>query len=328
MLNAEQQTVIRSVADKYTVPVDFALGIIEKESAGKAFYDVAGHDLPAIRIEGHYFYKRLSGVQRDEAVKAGLAAKKAGAVKNPTSMAGRYTMLDRMAKINADAAYQSISIGIGQVMGSWFARLGYGNAQSMWINAKNTFEGQAEQMIKFIATDPALLKYARAYDYKAFGKLYNGPAMLDSYPEDLEMFVRKYGSAVQVTDPYKDRIKELGYESTEAFQTEKGLKVDGIIGKITREAIEAELAARKKVADKPVLDSAIVGTIATGAGAVVAVTQNTNVIGDLITTVQPLIESIHSFAPMGPGVVMAVAAVVAAFALYKGVGVYLANRKK
>src|SRR5690606_35880323 len=116
-LKTEEVRVIRALADKYKIPQDFALGITDMESAGRALWRVGNEYLPAIRIEGHYFWKRLHGKQREAAVKLGLASPKAGAVKNPVDMQGRYNKLKLMADINTEAAYQSISIGIGQIMG-------------------------------------------------------------------------------------------------------------------------------------------------------------------------------------------------------------------
>jgi len=326
LLNTEQQGIIRTVAAKYKVPADFALGIIDKESAGKVTYDVNGRQLPAIRIEGHYFYKYLSGDKQAQAVKAGLAAKKAGVVKNPTSMAGRYALLQRMADVDADAAYKSISMGIGQIMGAHYSSLGFDTPQKMFLRMLD-LEGQAAVMMRFIENDPVLLKAAQTYQYQTFGKRYNGPAMSSSYPRDLETFTKRYSAAVDAIDPYEIKLKELGYDDAKTFQTEKGLVVDGIVGKITREAIEAEIKKRAEIANKPVVESTVVGTVAAGTGTVVAMATNTSVIQDTITAVQPMLETIHSFAPMGTGVVIAVSVVVAAFALYKGVGVYLANRK-
>ncbi len=107
------------------------LAIAEVESGGRAFAMVDGRREPLIRFEGHYFDRLLSRQNRAVARKAGLASPKAGAVANPASQAARWRLLARAVEIDAVAAYSSVSWGVGQVMGSHWAWLGFGSVTEL-----------------------------------------------------------------------------------------------------------------------------------------------------------------------------------------------------
>lgn len=162
-------------AQKYQVPVAALLAVIQVESGGKIYASVAGRNEPLIRFEGHYFYKRVADLARDEAVRKGLANPKAGAVKNPNGQAARWALIDRAAKIDKQAAYESTSWGIGQVMGAHWKWLGYSSVLDLVNTARRGVDGQIELMVRYI--DKAeLLPALRSRRWAAFARGYNGPA--------------------------------------------------------------------------------------------------------------------------------------------------------
>lgn len=151
------------------------LAIAEIESGGRVFARIDGRNEPLIRFEGHYFDRRLSGARRDAARDAGLAHPQAGRIANPASQAARWAMLHRAAEIDAQAACESCSWGIGQVMGAHWAWLGYGSVEALVAEARSGAEGQLRLMLRFIAKaelGPAI----RRRDWPAFARGYNGPA--------------------------------------------------------------------------------------------------------------------------------------------------------
>lgn len=323
-LMREEQIIIRNLADEYGIPQDFALGITDKESAGKALWNVDGNMLPSIRIEGHYFYKYLTGQKLTTAIAQGLASKKAGAVKNPASFAGRYAMLNRMIMIDREAAYRSISIGIGQVMGANFAALGYKYATYMFNDACKGLIPQVRQMLGFIRADPRLVKAANSYDYKTFARIYNGPAYKKNrYDTELEKFVSRWPkragntSVVGISTNNEtdfSRIQALGFHDVRGFQAARGIKVDGIIGPITIEHINLLEQERKP---NTATNVAIVGSgTAVGAAGAVAVA------GPDIDTEKymPLLNTITSMASHGSNVLIGIA--VVAVGVFAGVMLY------
>lgn len=76
--------------------------------------------------------------------------------------------------INPDSAMKSTSIGLGQVMGFHFERLGYTTVGEMWDDAKKGEERQIHQMAQFINTDQRLIKALREKDWHQVARLYNG----------------------------------------------------------------------------------------------------------------------------------------------------------
>lgn len=150
------------------------LAVADVESGGQPFAIVAGRKEPLIRFEGHYFYKRLKGIKRDDAVKAGLASPKAGQVKNPKSQADRWKMLRRAAEIDIKAAYESTSWGVGQVMGANWKDLGYASVDELVRDARSGIAGQVKAMCRFITANK-LANTLFTHNWEAFARVYNGP---------------------------------------------------------------------------------------------------------------------------------------------------------
>lgn len=165
---------IAKVADELRVERAALLAVAEVESNGKVFAVVNGENRPLIRFEGHYFDRRLAGGKRAHARSEGLSAAKAGVVAKPASQAARWTMLERAMAIDRRAALESVSWGIGQVMGAHWDWLGYASVDHLVEDARSGAAGQARLMARFI--EKAGLRTAlRNRDWAAFARGYNGP---------------------------------------------------------------------------------------------------------------------------------------------------------
>lgn len=82
-------------------------------------------------------------------------------------------------RINANAAMESTSIGIGQIMGYHWNRLGYNNVGEMWDDAKKGIPQQINQIIKFIFTDTKLIRAIENNDWHTIASIYNGKKYRD-----------------------------------------------------------------------------------------------------------------------------------------------------
>ena len=174
MFDTETIREAAKIAGALNVDTSSLLAVAEVESGGKAYATVDGRQEPLIRFEGHYFDKRLTPEQRKRARAEGLASPKTGGVPNPSKQADRWKIVERAAKINRDAAYESISWGLGQVMGAHWEWLGFSNVGALVAMARKSIAGQMELMARFIEKsnlDDAL----RSKDWKKFAKGYNGP---------------------------------------------------------------------------------------------------------------------------------------------------------
>ena len=254
------------------------LAVCEVESGGRAFAVVDHRREPLIRFEGHYFDRLLSGVARSKARSLGLANPRAGGVKNPRSQAGRWSLLDRARSIDDDAALQSCSWGIGQVMGAHWKHLGFSSPQALVREARSSVGGQVTLMVRFIERDN-LLPLLRGRDWAGFARRYNGPAYRKNrYDEKMAVAYARYRGAEGTTVPkvapskpsmlrrgmrgaevkhWQRQLLAAGYPvacdgvfgaRTEAalkrFQRASSILADGIVGPQTRKAMSLKLAPR------------------------------------------------------------------------------------
>ncbi len=77
-------------------------------------------------------------------------------------------------RINPTAAMESTSIGLPQIMGFHWKRLGYESVGAMWDDFKVSLINQICALIKFIETDKNLLKAFEEKDWHNMAMFYNG----------------------------------------------------------------------------------------------------------------------------------------------------------
>lgn len=273
MFSQKVQREVTDVAKKNGWLPAALLAVAEVESAGRYEWNMEGEKMPPIRFEGHYFWRRLSERQRRVARREGLAHPRAGRVKNPRSWAGRYRMLERAKAIDEQAALESISMGLGQVMGAHWRKLGYSSVQAMFERARSGVVGQIELMVRYVqmANLGRTLSPPRP-DFARFARGYNGPAYKRyGYHTKMQRAFRRWQKAldrrspvgvttrtddVGLRDVQRD-LKRLGYPSgpvdgkmgpktrdaTKQFQADHGLNVDGIPGPMTREELQEQIDA-------------------------------------------------------------------------------------
>ncbi|TIS37488.1 N-acetylmuramidase domain-containing protein [Mesorhizobium sp.] len=175
MFDASTLHAIGELADRLKCSAAALQAVAEVESNGQVFGLVKGKQEPLIRFEGHYFDARLTAADRAVARTQGLSSPKAGAVKNPTSQAARWVLLTRATKIDRQAALESISIGLGQVMTAHWKKLGFASVDDMIKLARSNAAGQIDIMARYIDKF-GLADELRRLDFSAFARGYNGPA--------------------------------------------------------------------------------------------------------------------------------------------------------
>lgn len=235
------------------------LAVAEVESAGQAFALVDGRYEPLIRFEGHYFDKRLTPAQQKMARAAGLSSPTAGKVANPATQSGRWALLNRATAINAQAAFESVSWGLGQVMGAHWQFLDFASVTEMVNVCRRGAGGQAELMARFIEKS-GLAKALRTHDWATFAKGYNGSNYgKNAYDTKMATAYAKFARGTApgpAGDDKTRRLQELltaaGFPTpadgisgpktiaaVKSFQRAHGLAVDGIAGPATMAALEA-----------------------------------------------------------------------------------------
>jgi hypothetical protein len=257
---------IKKLAASIDVPLAALLAVIEVESAGVKGTMINNVLEPVIRYEGHYFDRLAPANVREAARKAGVSSPTVGGVKNPSSQKARYELLIKAASFDSKAAYQSVSWGVGQVMGANWKDLGFFSIEAFVKEVRKSFVGQISVMVKFIKVnklDAAL----RRLDWSAFARGYNGPAYRQNqYDTKMAKAYIKHGGTKSIPTaasgylrlgskgPGVREIQGLlviaGHElkidgdfgpSTDRvikeFQTKNKLNPDGIVGPKTQEAL-------------------------------------------------------------------------------------------
>lgn len=270
---------IARLAEEAGLDAAVLLAVVEVESGGRTHAMVEGRAEPLIRFEGHYFDRRLSGVAREKARALGLADTKAGAVANPASQAARWELLRRASAIDRIAALESVSWGLGQVMGAHWQMLGYPSVDALVEEARSGTKGQCRLMLRYIERT-GLTAALRRRDWVAFAQGYNGPAfrrhdydrkLATAYarhasrsteatgaaPGTGVRLLRRGTSGPDVRD-LQTVLAALGYplrcdgvfgpataDAVRRFQSDRGLTADGVVGPATRAALEKSIGGRQ-----------------------------------------------------------------------------------
>lgn len=245
-LNAAIECIGTSAAELWTV--------ISVETSGCGFFD---DRRPQVRYERHIFYRLTQGRFPVSDINSPDAG---GYVGGPAE----YDRLARAMALDQDAALQSASWGIGQVMGENYRAAGFPDAASMVEAMCSTEDAQILAVCRFL-TSNGLDRALRNHDWAGFARGYNGPNYAqNSYDTKLLQGYEKYS-----TGPLPDltiraaqlMLTFLGHNTggvdgvngphtslaLQAFQTAKGLPATGAVDGPTMTALHAEMNPAQSV---------------------------------------------------------------------------------
>lgn len=254
-----KQTIDQAVAAaaiKHQIPYANLRAVVEVESNGVTYALVNGKQEPLIRWEGHYFDARLTDAQRTEARRLKLASPKAQAIPNPRSQEDRWNkLLIPAININRQAAYESCSYGLGQVMGSHWKSFGYSDIMDLVDLARSGVGGQIELMLQYCVVNNLIDELQRG-DFTGFARGYNGPNFAKfNYDGKMRDAAKRFAKTVPTPIPYDDAIptvviaepsnmfsmgsKGLRVREIQALLLRAGhaIKIDGDFGPATKDAI-------------------------------------------------------------------------------------------
>ena len=350
----EQKAVVEKRAKELGVEYAALAAVIQVESNGVAGSMIGNRFEPTIRYEGHYFDKLCPPSVRDAARKAGVSAKEAGVIKNPASQVDRWKLVLKATSFDTSAAYQSVSYGVGQVMGSHWKVLGFKSVDDLVSLARSGFDGQVQLMIKFIKHF-GLADELERLDWSGFARGYNGKNyrknaydtnMAKAYvlhggsstlPEkvsgtlrlgskgagvrDVQALLNAAGFMVHVDGDFGPDTKKM----VEAFQKKNALTVDGIVGPRTQEmlsvfrAVNVDKPGQPKIFDIDLVKKGT--TIAVGIPATVTAAKETveGVVTQLspYTFLSPLVQTLTNVVGVLTLASIAVGAGVAVYGWYK-----------
>ena len=252
-IDVETGAAISRVANSHGMEAAALAAFVETESGGVAYELHDGRKEPLIRWECHYFDRLCASTVRDKARAMGLSNPKALAVANPKSQQDRWDKLLKPAmELDKQAALESCSWGLGQVMGANWKMLGFASVLELVDTARSGVEGQIELIARFI--DKTGLKGALArHDWATVARGYNGPAYkTNRYDEKMAAaYARHVGAPADTSVKHiQERLVAHGFPVTvdgirgpntdaaiRAFQESHGLKPDGIVGRFTMAAL-------------------------------------------------------------------------------------------
>lgn len=165
---------LQHAADDLGVPLAVVRAVNEVESRGMGFLE---DERPVILYERHVMYRRLAERGLDaEAIASQhpeLVSTRRGGYIGGTAEHARLTAASR---IHREAAIESCSWGLFQVMGYHWQRLGYASATvfEQFMGLSEAYHLQA--FVRFVEADPALHQALFEQRWATFARLYNGPA--------------------------------------------------------------------------------------------------------------------------------------------------------
>lgn len=169
-----------SAAARLGVELATIKAVNEVESRGSGFF---APGRPAILFERHIMRRRLLLIEGDEDLNGRVAQLErdypALVNSRPGGYAGglaEYPRLARAKMLEHDAAIESASWGLFQIMGFHWSALGYASAQAFEQAMQASEANHLDAFVRFIEADPALHKAMKAHKWAAFARIYNGPA--------------------------------------------------------------------------------------------------------------------------------------------------------
>jgi hypothetical protein len=230
---------IERAAARLRVSTAALRAVVAVETTGGGF--VAG-DLPKILFEGHVFHRLTDGAFDD--TRPDLSHRR-WTKAHYRGGRGEYDRLLDAVALDADAALQACSWGLGQVLGTNFAVCGFATIDD-FVNAMAAGEGdQLDAMVGFIAHH-GLDQPLRREDWASFARGYNGPGYAaNAYDTKL---AAAYADACRREDadggvPFtEDRARVAGLQAALNGEGTE-LAVDGRWGPNTRAAL---LAAKRR----------------------------------------------------------------------------------
>ncbi|SMD18408.1 N-acetylmuramidase domain-containing protein [Rhizobium sp. RU36D] len=255
-------TGLRLAADDYeraakTIGCEVAAikAVVSVEAAGAGF---DAKNRLKLLPEPHYFHRLLKGAELKQAVAEGLAYKSWGEQPYDRTQDDRYIRLARMMAINPEAALDSCSWGLGQIMGANAETCGYASATDMVTSFLRGEGAQLDGIVGFII-GTGLAKPLARHDWKAFAKGYNGPGYAkNAYDTKLDRAYRNFARMMPVgADPLADGYLSMGDVGSAVIDLQKVLTarsfatggVDGAFGKLTDQAVRQYQKAAGLVVD-------------------------------------------------------------------------------
>jgi hypothetical protein len=217
---------LAAVASQLSVGLPEIAAVFSVETHGAGFLP---DRRPQILFERHIFSRFTAG--RYDASNPTIS--------NPTpggygdGGANQYVRLAQAIQLNREAALQSASWGLAQVMGENCRMAGFDNVESMVAASMDSEDAQLAAMGSFVLKN-GLAGSLKIHDWQSFARGYNGPDYaINRYDIELNGFYQKY--MVSATPDLQIRAAQI-YLQFRGFDPHG---IDGIFGNATRCALQS-----------------------------------------------------------------------------------------
>ena len=187
---------IRHAAELLNVEPAVIKAVLEVETSNKGGF-ISGTDKPVILFEGHIFWKQLkqrnidplkyatTNMYSDILYLKWTKQYYKGGIKE-------WDRLNRAVCINKEAALESASWGLAQIMGFNYKVCGCKDVNEFVSKMEESEGSQLELFMRFIRNN-RIDCYLRNKDWKGFARHYNGPCYAQNkYDEKLEKAYNRY----------------------------------------------------------------------------------------------------------------------------------------
>jgi hypothetical protein len=183
---------------------------------------------PKILFERHIF-SRLTGGQYN-ADDSDISAPAAGGYGE--SGAHQYARLAAAIQFDRSAALQSVSWGLGQIMGENFEKAGFDNIEAMVAAMVSGEDAQLSAMLAFLKSSK-LDHFLGTHNWAGFARLYNGPDYAaHNYDGLLNHFYQRFSTG---------QLPDLNIRTAQILLTYRGFlpgAIDGMTGRETMAAVK------------------------------------------------------------------------------------------
>jgi hypothetical protein len=241
---------LNSVAKALEVQPPSIWAVLHVEAAGCGFLP---DRRPVIRFERHIFH-RLTGGQYDHSHPD---------ISNPVpgnaapDGAAQYDLLAEALSLNTEAALQSASWGMGQILGANYALAGFSDIESM-VEAMIESESAQLDAFRCFLQSTHLVGHLQALNWTAFASGYNGADFQRyHYDQQLEAAYKTFSSG---------SMPNLDIRAAQLYLTVRGFStngIDGVLGPGTAAAIR-EFQASVGLPQTGQLDAPTMSALAPG----------------------------------------------------------------
>ena len=182
---------LKAVANELGVELAVIKAVNEVESNGQGFLG----NKPKILFEGHVFWRQLkkNGLDPKDHVSGNEnILYRSWTREHYFGGAREHERLDKAKKIHENAALESASWGLFQIMGYHWKSLGYKSVKD-FVRLMNKSEGEHLKAFGRFIVANNLSKYLKSRDWANFARRYNGPGYKKNrYDEKLAWAYNKY----------------------------------------------------------------------------------------------------------------------------------------